>query len=106
VASGVVELYNGVLIEDRALFTLKLIYKLHIREMEKRQNRLTFAQDLFSKGDKIILYAAAILDKNKFWARRSYVALAVVELYLVTAYVTQQAYKEWLAESHVVNCKL
>jgi hypothetical protein len=43
VASGAVELYNGVLIEDRALFTLKLIYKLHIREIEKRQEQLTFA---------------------------------------------------------------
>ena len=105
-ASSAIELYNRVLIKDRALFTLKLIYKLYIREMEKRQNRLTFAQDLFSKGDKIILYAATILNKNKFWARRSYVALAIIEPCLVIAYVTRQAYKEWPAKSHVINCKL
>jgi hypothetical protein len=61
---------------------------------------------LHSKGDKITPYAAAILDKNKYWARRSYVALAIREPYLVTAYVTQQAYKEWLAQNHVVNCEL
>jgi hypothetical protein len=65
-ASGAVESYNGILVEDRALSTLKLIHKLHIREMEKRQGRLTFAEDLLSKGDKITLYAAAILDKNKY----------------------------------------
>jgi hypothetical protein len=41
-----------------------------------------------------MLYAATILDKNKFWARQSYMALAIVEPYLVIAYITQQAYKE------------
>jgi hypothetical protein len=61
-----VKLYNRILVEDRALSTLKLIYKLHIREIEKRQRRLIFAKDLLSKGDKITLYVAIILDKNKY----------------------------------------
>jgi hypothetical protein len=33
-------------------------------------------------------------------------ALAIGKPYLVTAYVTQHAYKEWPAQNHVVNCEL